>query len=103
MLKRTYESGSNKRKKTIAEAEARRVVTEKTKPITQFFSVSEVFTPEVATDPECRSRLQQDPVFFFRTWSRSQNCVKNQAWIRSQFLFFEQQESVCFSQMAFRK
>jgi len=65
MSKRAYESGSSKRNKATAETEALRVVIEKTKPITQFFSVSEGPTPEVATHPGCRSRLRQDSAFSF--------------------------------------
>jgi len=54
MSKRTYESVSSKRKKAIAKADALRAVIDKTKPITQFFSVPEGPTPEVATDLEYR-------------------------------------------------
>jgi len=41
MSKRTYESGSNKRKKATAKADALRAVLAKTKPIAQFFNVAE--------------------------------------------------------------
>ena len=87
MSKRTHKSGSSKRKKAFAKADALRAVIAKTKPITQFFSVLEGSTPEVATDLECRSRLRQDPVFFFRTWSRSKEFVKKRTWIWRHFLF----------------
>ena len=59
MSKRTYESGSSKRKKTTAKADELRAVIEKRKPITQFFSVPEGSTTEVATEPEYWSRLRR--------------------------------------------
>jgi len=52
MSKRTYENGSSKRKKATAKADALRAVIGKMKPITQFFTVPEGSTPEMATDPE---------------------------------------------------
>ena len=80
MSKRTYESGSSKRKKTTAKAEAQRVVIEKMEPITQFFAVLEGSTPDMATDL-C--------AFFFwaRRRSRTKKFVKSQTWIRSHFSF----------------
>jgi len=56
---------SEKREKATAKADARRAVTEKTKPITQFCSAPEGSTPEVAADLECRIRLQQHSAFSF--------------------------------------
>jgi len=67
MSKRTYDSVSSKRKKATAKADALRAVIDTTKPIAQFFILPEGPTPQAATDPECRSRLRQDPVFFFRS------------------------------------
>jgi len=81
MSKRTYESASRKRKKATAKSDALRAVIEKTKLMTQFFSVPEGSTPEVTMDLKCQCRLRQDPAFFFRTWSRSQKFVKKRAWI----------------------
>ena len=48
---------------------------------------SSLWAPEVAMDPECRSRLQQDSAFFFRTLTRirSKKCVNNRTRIRSHF------------------
>ena len=63
MSKRIYGSVSSKRKKATAEAEALRAAIDKTKPITHFSSEPEGPTPEVAADPECWSRLRQDPAF----------------------------------------
>ena len=93
---------------------ALRAFIDKTKPIHHFFSVPEVFTPGAAKDLEFRSRLRvflfgfrsrlrQDPVFSFRTWSRSQKFVKNQAWTGDTFHFQEQQASAWFSYRAFLK
>jgi len=42
-----------------------------------------MLAPEVAPDPDFRSRHRQDSVFFFQTWSQSQKFVKN--WTRSDF------------------
>jgi len=67
--KRTQGSGSSKRKKAIAKADALRAVIDKTKPITQFFNVPEGFTAEVAADLECRC----------------QKFVKNRTWTWSHF------------------
>jgi len=51
-----------------------------------------------ATNLECRSRLQQDPAFFFWTQRRSQKFVKNRS--RNQFSFPEAGACV-FSYMPF--
>ena len=82
MLKRIYESASCKRKKAIAKADALRAVTEEDETNNPLFSVPEGSTPEVATNPECRSRLRQDPTIFW-TRRRSQKFVRNRT--RSHF------------------
>ena len=71
-------------------------VIEKTKPITQFFSVPDGSTPEVSTDAECRSRLRQEPAFYFR---RKKLVKKTDTFPVS--LFIVSSRSLCFSQMAF--
>jgi len=94
MSKRTYESGSGKRKKAIAKADALRAVIEKREPTTQFVSVPEGSTPEAVTDPECRSRLRQDPALLFRTrrWGRNKKFVKIRT--RSHFFIFSSSRSL---------
>jgi len=87
MSKSTYESGSSKPRKAAAKTDALRDVIGKFKQITQFFSVPEGPTPEVATDSECRSRLRKDPAFCFQTRRRSQKFLKNRTWILSHFSF----------------
>jgi len=94
MSKRTCESGSSEQKKATAKADAPRAVTEKTKPMTQFFSVPEGSTVEVATNSQCRSRLRQDPAFFFWTRRGSQKFVKNRT--RSHFTFSASRVCVAF-------
>jgi len=44
-------------------------------------------SPEVAIDPECRSRLRQDSAFFLRTRIWDQKFVKNRTEIRNHFSF----------------
>ena len=85
MSKRTHEAFPGKRKKAIAKADAVRAVIDKTKPITQLFSVPEASAPEVATDLECLCQFQQDPVFFCRTFVRSRTFVKNRTWSHFSF------------------
>jgi len=76
MLKRIYESASCKRKKAIAKADALRAVTEEDETNNPLFSVPEGSTPEVATNPECRSRLRQDPTTFLDAAPESKICEK---------------------------
>jgi len=53
--------------------------------------VRKSYNPEVATDPECRSRLRQI-LRFFRTRSRSKKFVKNRTGSAVTFHFKQQQE-----------
>jgi len=57
VAKRTFESGSSKRKKATANADALRAVIGKMKPITQFFTVPEGSTAKMATDPEYSGKI----------------------------------------------
>jgi len=54
MSKRTYESGSKKRKKATAKVDALRAVIEEMKQMTQFFNATEgSFTPVDSSEKRC--------------------------------------------------